>query len=320
MTDETCTIVMYHYVRDLDRSRYPEINALETSEFEFQLDYLESEYTFVSMSDLQAAIYDGVELPSNPVLLTFDDGFLDHYTTVFPRLRERGIEAAFFPPAEPILSDTVLNVHKIHFILANVSGNDALLESVFNRLDSYREQYNLESNQTYYDSLAEAGRWDPAEIIFVKRLLQRELDYEVRSSIINDLFAEYVDVSESVLSRELYMQPAHLRTIIESGMYIGSHGATHRWLGSLSADEQRREIDSSIEFLDSLGASTDDWAICYPYGSYGSTTLDLLQETDCSIGLTTEVGEVSMIEKNALTLERLDTNNLPQSPDDLNES
>lgn len=320
MTGQRCTVVMYHYVRDLDRSRYPEINALQTDEFEFQLDYLESEYTFVSLSDIRAAIYNEAQLPSNPVLLTFDDGFLDHYTTVFPRLRERGIEGAFFPPTEPILSDTVLNVHKIHVILASVSDTDALLESVFDCLDSYRAQYELESNQAYYDRLAEAGRWDPAEITFVKRVLQRELGYELRSAIIDDLFAEYVDVSEPVLSRELYMHPSHLRTMIEAGMSVGGHGSSHRWLGSLSADEQRREIDRSVEFLHSLGVSTEDWSICYPYGSYDSTTLDLLEETGCKIGLTTEVGEASVTQNNALTLERLDTNDLPQSPDDLDAS
>ena len=35
-----CTIVMYHYVRELRRSRYPGIKGLSTEKFRGQLDYL----------------------------------------------------------------------------------------------------------------------------------------------------------------------------------------------------------------------------------------------------------------------------------------
>jgi len=314
---QSCTVVMYHYVRPLEKTRYSDINALRKEEFKYQVSHIEEQYNLVSLEDVRKAIYENQELPSDPALLTFDDGFLDHFTTVFPILNERDVPGVFFPPVEPILHDTVLNVHKIHYILANSDDVDELLQSVFNYLDKYREEFNLETNDRYYQQLAEPGRWDPEEVIFIKRLLQRGLTFEARSMILDDLFADYMDVDEKTLSQELYMQPDQLTTMVNAGMDVGSHTFSHRWLETLSEEEQEKEIKKSIDFLKMLGMSTGQWAMCYPYGSYNNTTLELLRQHSCDIGFATEVGEATLDSENALTLQRLDTNDIPQSPDDL---
>lgn len=48
---EELTIVMYHYVRELDKSRYPSIKGLNVKDFIRQLNFLEDRYTFVRMED-----------------------------------------------------------------------------------------------------------------------------------------------------------------------------------------------------------------------------------------------------------------------------
>ena len=80
------TIVMYHYVRDLARSRYPGLKALTVDAFDGQLDYITRHYRVCSVRDVVAATRGEHRLPPNACLLTFDDGFLDHFTTVLPRL------------------------------------------------------------------------------------------------------------------------------------------------------------------------------------------------------------------------------------------
>lgn len=307
---------MYHYVRDLARSRYPDINGLCESEFRYQLEYLQEEYNLVSLDDCRSAIYYGDTLPSDPALLTFDDGFIDHYTTAFPILKEYGVPAAFFPPVEPIKTDTVLNVHKIHFILANCDNIHCLLDTVFECVNEYRDEFGLEMPETYYDRLAEPGRWDPEEVVFIKRLLQRSIEYGARSVILDDLFKQFVDIDEKVLSQELYMTPSQLRVMINEGMEVGSHTYSHRWLETLPRRKQCEEIKKSVNFLESIGVNTTNWTMCYPYGSYDETTLDILSETNCDLGLTTNNGVTHLDKENALTLERLDTNDLPQVPDD----
>ena len=114
-----CTIVMYHYVRELPYSRYPQIKGLLTSQFKEQLAYIEKNYQFVTVDDCINAIYFDGDFPLNAILLTFDDAYIDHFMTVFPILESKGIQGCFFPPAKPVLEYEVLDVHKIHFLLAS---------------------------------------------------------------------------------------------------------------------------------------------------------------------------------------------------------
>jgi hypothetical protein len=49
------SIVMYHYVRELRRSRFPGIKGLETDEFREQIAYIKKHYNVISGADLLAA-------------------------------------------------------------------------------------------------------------------------------------------------------------------------------------------------------------------------------------------------------------------------
>ena len=95
------TIVMYHYVRELERTRYPAIKGRRTSEFRAQLAWLRRHHTPVTMAEVVHASRSGDPLPPRAVLLTFDDGYADHYTNVFPLLFDAGVQGAFFPPVGP---------------------------------------------------------------------------------------------------------------------------------------------------------------------------------------------------------------------------
>ena len=60
-------------------------------------------------------------LPENAAHLTFDDGFVDHYATVYPILRRRGLSGTFFVAEETCgAAPRVLDVHKTHFLLAHL--------------------------------------------------------------------------------------------------------------------------------------------------------------------------------------------------------
>ena len=210
------TIVMYHYVRDLENSNFPRINGLDTKQFKDQIAYFNT------------------SLPLKSLLLTFDDGYIDHYTNVFPILIENGIQGSFFPPVRAITEHKVLDVNKIHFILAACDNLLGLVNDVFELLNIYRDGYDLKSNEYYYDKLAQASRFDSCETIFIKRLLQVELPEDLRSLIADSLFEKYVGIPECLFSRELYLNIDQIKTMKHFGMHIGSHGFNHYWLNSLS--------------------------------------------------------------------------------------
>ena len=307
------TIVMYHYVRDLPRTRYPRIKGRTVEEFDGQLDYIQKHYTITTARAVVEASRGGRPLPPNACLLTFDDGFLDHYTTVFPRLLARGLSGSFYPPAVVARGGRVLDVHKIHFILAAAPDHEALAARLIQLVDARRRDHELvatEALKAEHWSASAVG--DGAPTAFIKRVLQkRPLPADIRSAIAHALFEEWVGVEEAVFARELYMDVAQLRAMLASGMEIGGHGAEHVWLDQLDATEQRIEIAGTRAFLaDVHGGLPLDWVMCYPYGACDQTTPRLAADAGAALGLTTERGIARTLDA-LLRLPRLDTNDLP---------
>jgi peptidoglycan/xylan/chitin deacetylase (PgdA/CDA1 family) len=311
------TIVMYHYVRDVESTPYPGIKALPVKAFCGQLEYIRRFYTVVSGAELLEAIREeSYTLPPNAALLTFDDGYADHFTTVLPILEEFGFTGVFSPVAKSILEGHVLDVNKIHFVLSATSDNvGRVVDTLFALLDHHRAEYGLESNESYYSRLAVASRFDPPEIIFIKRLLQRELPEPLRGRIVEELFHRYVTTDERSFAAELYMSLDQLRTMAVRGMTLASHSYDHYWLGTLPPHRQSEEIDRSLDFLRKLQPVDTGWIMCYPYGSYNESLLSTLREKNCLAGFTTEVDLVSP-GGNPLLLPRLDTNDLPKAGED----
>lgn len=309
------TIIMYHFVRELRNSRYPEIKGLETLDFIGQIEYILRFYNVISMEELLAAASSGGWLPPNALLLTFDDGYADHYMSVFPILDKYGLQGSFFPPARAVLEHKVLDVNKIHFVLATVEDKAKIVRFIESEINENTSAYGLDAPGTYYEKLAIPNRYDTAEVVYIKRVLQKGLPEELRARIVDKLFAEFVTRDEAAFACELYMNVEQIKCMRRDGMFIGSHGYDHYWLNTLSRQEQEREIDRSLDFLGSLGCSLESWVMCYPYGGYNDSLLSVLAERGCRIGLGTNVAIADLGVENHLALSRLDTNDLPKCRD-----
>jgi peptidoglycan/xylan/chitin deacetylase (PgdA/CDA1 family) len=260
------TIVMYHYVRPL-RGRFAALKGLDIDLFAGQLAYLRRHYTPVSMQQVIAAGA-GTELPPRPVLLTFDDGYSDHHRFVFPLLAEAGISGAFFPPAGAVLERRMLDVNKIHFLLAAVPDVAMVIDCMEAQLQgaSASEQWALASLSSYRAQYQVAGRFDPAEVIYLKRMLQHALPAPLRSQIVDGLFTRFVTADQAEFAEELYLTTDQLRQMATQGMHVGSHGGDHRWLDRMTRAEQALDIDAGLRLLDVIGQPRAGFTFCYPYG------------------------------------------------------
>lgn len=306
------TIIMYHYVRDLKRSRFPRIRGRDVRDFRGQLDYLQHRHTVVTMEEVMyAAQGSPADLPADAALLTFDDGFVDHYTTVLPLLDERGWQGSFFAPTRPVLDRKMLDVHKLHFVLAAVGDAQALCQELLTMVEELRSTHDLLAADEYWLRLATPSRFDPAEVVFIKRMLQYELPGPVRYEICSRLFAKHVSSDEEAFAESLYLSLDQLSLMQRLGMHIGVHGQTHGWLDRMDLEARRREIDSSLELLARVGADTESWSIAYPYGAHNDRLRAQIQSAGAKIGLTTEVARADLWRHDPLRLPRLDTNDLP---------
>ena len=308
------TIVMYHFVRDLARSRYPRIAGLDSRDFVGQIDYIRRHYNVVRMEDVVAAAHDpDLTLPERALLLTFDDGYADHADTVFPLLLRLGIQGSFFPPARAILERRVLDVNKIHFLLAAEPDTARIVAALEDRIAVCGGDYGAESVEHYRATYAHANRWDTADVVYVKRVLQKGLPPPLRAAITDELFREFVTRDEVAFADELYVTVEQLRRMHASGMHVGGHGYDHVWLDTLDPPEQERQVRASRDFLTSLGCDPDAWVMCYPFGGFDASLLSILERHGCLAGLTTEVAIADLDAHHPLTLPRIDTNDLPRS-------
>ena len=98
-------ILMYHYVSippsDADDVRR-DLSVLP-QDFDEQLRYLKKAgYQSITLGDLIYYLAIGKRLPRKPIILTFDDGYLDNYTQAYPLLKKHGFVGTFFLITAPI--------------------------------------------------------------------------------------------------------------------------------------------------------------------------------------------------------------------------
>lgn len=150
-------IVMYHYIRNLSYSRYPAIKGLDYKYFKQQIDFFEENFKVVTMEEVLEAVAGDRCLPENAMLLTFDDGYIDHYTYALPILKEHHMQGAFFIPGKTFAEDVLLDVNKVHFILAS-SREEDLYARLLQQMDYYRgREFSYPSNEELIEKYENGG-------------------------------------------------------------------------------------------------------------------------------------------------------------------
>lgn len=303
-------IVMYHYVRDLKNSRYPQIKGLDCRLFKEQIEFFSEHFHVVSMEEVLAYYREGQSLPENALLLTFDDGYIDNYTFVFPILKAYHMQGSFFVPGKVFMEHALLDVNKIHFLLA-AEPIQVLKKELLEQMDAYRGlPWDYPSNQELYETYAFPGRYDSGEVVFFKRMLQTVLPEQLRNNISSNLFQKYIGVPEETFARELYLSYDQMKVMRQGGMFFGVHGYDHYWMNRLKPEELKADIEKGLKCMEGL-VDKNCWVINYPYGSYSSQVVESLKGSGCVLGLTIDVRVADLDRDNPYLLPRLDTNDYP---------
>lgn len=87
------SVLMYHMIGDMKNN-----SAVMTEEnLRRQMQYLKDhDYHPITMQELYDYVAKGAALPSRPVCITFDDGYADSYTVVYPMMKEFGYPWTLF--------------------------------------------------------------------------------------------------------------------------------------------------------------------------------------------------------------------------------
>ncbi len=111
-------ILMYHYISDINRKTTKEGRTLSVTPkvFAGQLDALKMNgYTAIRFADLLS----GATLPSKPIILTFDDGYLDAAENALPALLLRQMVGTFFIISGKIGRNGYMTLNDIRLLTDN---------------------------------------------------------------------------------------------------------------------------------------------------------------------------------------------------------
>jgi peptidoglycan/xylan/chitin deacetylase (PgdA/CDA1 family) len=241
-------------------------------------------------------------------LLTFDDGFADHYEHVFPALRSRGLGGIFFLSGAS-LGDrpALLNVHKTHFLLSHLGA------------ERFTQELGAALEAEDVSVAAHAGRdgiyrYDEAPDVRIKRVLNYEAPYPVANRVLSAVFERHLGDSVA-FARTLYLSAPQIREMARGGMTFGFHTETHPVLSRLTPDEQRAELRNGPSVIADLTGQRMV-PFCYPYGfphTYNTSTLRILEECGYSMAFNTVRREVTIGSDHRFELPRFDTRDVARA-------
>lgn len=311
----TVSIIAYHYVREIKKSNYPNLKGIEYNLYKKQINYFKKNFNIISAEDLNYLLNSKkkVEFKKPLLMLTFDDGYIDHYEYVFPTLIKNKIKGCFYPPVK-IFKDKMLNVNKIHFILEMVKNRNIILNDL---ILFVKKKYNINLKNSDFSKIINFSKklskkipeFDDKQTIIIKKLLQIYLPNKVRNVSCDYLFNKFVKIKEKNLANKTYVNIKKLREMKENGMHIGCHGVDHQRWDKWSFKNQEKEILQSKNFFKKNGLYSDTFSVCYPWGSYNRNSKNVLKKLSVSFGLTSDTGNFFINSKyNRYLLPRYDAN------------
>ena len=302
--------VMYHYV--LEDSAGPPFGYyhLDLADFRLQLDHFQDEFHILDQEEFLSTLRGNRAPRKDDLVLTFDDGLRCHFVEVLPELVERNLWGMFYVSSGPYLETSVLDVHRIHALLGKHGGEVVagyLADLLAKRMVS-TEHRNRFSDVVYAD------QENPDSVYHVKRLLNFDVDVDVRHDVLDSLERRLFDAP--LRPSDVYMTREEIRELAASGMHVGAHASTHTPMSKLRRGEQEKEITQSFGFIKDTLSELLVPSYCHPYGgphTYTGDTLDLLEEASCSFAFGVDSRPITetVIADERLTLPRYDCNEFP---------
>ncbi|WPE15953.1 polysaccharide deacetylase family protein [Candidatus Thioglobus autotrophicus] len=270
---------------------------MDLDDFLKQLDYFESTFNLLNKKQFEGIILNRhnhnaeSEPLQNNIVLTFDDGFQDHYRYVFPELVRRNTFGIFYIATYPYLTGKMLDVHRIHLLIGKYGGGviyksikNIVDKDMFSNDDMERFNsitYNKQNNDNYTDQ--------------VKKTLNYYIKYEYRGYVIDKLMGNFFP-NEKDMVKKFYLSKDNIIEMHKSGMIIGSHTVNHKVMSRLTLDEQRYEIEESFLFLEELLGPKSVKTFCYPYGGFHSFTKEtevILDKNKCLFSFNVESRDIN---------------------------
>lgn len=304
----TCKSIMYHYVRPTDDEQ-PHLFYLNLEDFERQLDYFEQHFGFVSQAQWFGALENSQQIPDG-VILTFDDGLIDHYRYVYPLLKARGLWGVFYVSSATLQAAQLLSVHRVHYLLGRFGGTKVMdaLEALVD------ESMFIEGFYDQLKAVPYAMQSMDEHSLRVKKMVNYAFRPELKDQVLGKLFQELVG-DEAAIAKDFYMSREQIQEMSRDGFLFGAHGESHNLLTKFTSKVLTREVAGSVQAVNAV-LDIPSNTFCYPYGGPDSWNDQVLGELDANciqFGFCVEPQDITYrdLEQRRLCLPRYDCNQFP---------
>ena len=218
-------------------------------EFELQMERLSTFASPIGIDRLLGFLSGERDLPPNPVLVTFDDGYRDNREVALPILQRHRVPATFFVSTGHVARRRTYWWDRIAYLLHHTTADEARLH--------YPTELVLRPG-------AEPERARRTLLRLVKGMTGLDLE-RFLGELAPALGVRWDDAVDRHIADETVMTWDDVRELHRAGMAIGSHTRTHRILYTLESDllddelaGSRRDIEQAIGIPPA--------AIAYPAG------------------------------------------------------
>jgi peptidoglycan/xylan/chitin deacetylase (PgdA/CDA1 family) len=254
------TVLTYHRVaQPKDAAPFDEGVVDVTPEaFDKQLAFLRERFDVIGIDDLVRFRHGG-PLPKNPVLVTFDDGYLDNLQVALPALQKHGLKAVFFIATHYLQERRLFWWDKVNHAIKSSAKES--IELTYRAGRERREvSERLVLGPTAKDKAAALRR----ALRIVKDTFALDLP-----AYLDALYAacgvSFTREEERRLADRMLMTWDQVRALRAAGMDVQSHTSTHRVLQTVPEEELASELRGSRELLQEiLGEPVR--AVSYPVG------------------------------------------------------
>ncbi len=286
---EKTIILMYHGVTsDNDPVANYDHKHIERERLEGHLQYLKKHYSIISLDDY--IIWRKGEkriLPPNSLIITFDDGYTNNYTQLFPLLSRYDIPATIFLPTAYIGKKQVAWYDIVTYCIYRTKKKKLIIDSQI--FDVINDKQKIEA------------------IMKLKRKIRTS--GVLRTKIIAEVVKE-TEIDPTLCEEEdfLFLSWEQCKKIKKSKITFGSHSCTHEYMTDLSEEKFKKEVCESKKIIETeLGEPC--LAFAYPFGEYNEKVRIALKNTDYFCAVTTTFGS-NAIDTDVLRLYRIVLNNL----------
>lgn len=265
------TVLAYHRIIEHQTptfADYRPVVSATPADFRQQMAFLKTHFSVISLDNVHRALANNAALPDYPLLITFDDGYLDNYQNAYPILREFGFPAVIFLATSRMTDPTPL------------------------WWDAVARYFH--HTQTQHADLPLIGAADitPATL---DRLLA-ELKKIPEDEKLDAVEAIRQSLNVTVPDAEpLFMNWEQVREVVNNGIACQSHTVTHPIMTRIAPDEVRRQLaESRQRIIDETGQTVT--AFAYPNGTpadYSPDTMKALHETGYQTAYTLSAGPMA---------------------------